>query len=111
MLLVAIGARARLMRNTSTVSSATPIAAANAAAMDAALRTAPRPRTAGKKVRPRRARAPAAPEGATAVADPGPQVLGVRSVCARTSLHRTTLWRLEQAGGFPKRRQISPGRV
>ncbi len=28
-----------------------------------------------------------------------------------TSLSRTTIWRLERAGQFPRRRQISPNRV
>ena len=33
------------------------------------------------------------------------------AVQQRTGLSRTTRWRLEKKGKFPKRRQISPGRV
>lgn len=32
-------------------------------------------------------------------------------VVEATGLSRSTLWRLERAGNFPKRRRLSPGRV
>ena len=32
-------------------------------------------------------------------------------VCDRTSLSRTTLWRLVRAGTFPKPVTVSPGRI
>lgn len=32
-------------------------------------------------------------------------------VCARVRLSRQTVWRMEAKGRFPKRVQISPGRV
>ncbi len=38
---------------------------------------------------------------------PGDRLLRVPEVCKRTGLSRTTLWRLERAGEFPRRRQIS----
>lgn len=34
-----------------------------------------------------------------------------REVRNITGLSRTTRWRMEREGGFPKRRQISPGAV
>ncbi len=41
----------------------------------------------------------------------GLRILRVREVVARTGLSRSTLWRLEQKGHFPARRQISAGAV
>jgi len=38
-------------------------------------------------------------------------LLSVAEVCRITSLSRTTVWRMERAGDFPRRRQLSPGRV
>lgn len=37
------------------------------------------------------------------------RVLRQQDVQAKVSLKRTTLWRMERAGQFPKRRQIAPG--
>ncbi len=34
-----------------------------------------------------------------------------KKVWEETGLSRTTIWRLEQAGKFPRRRQLTPGRV
>jgi prophage regulatory protein len=34
-----------------------------------------------------------------------------RAVCARTGLSRTTVWRLERAGVFPRRYRLSPHAV
>jgi predicted DNA-binding transcriptional regulator AlpA len=43
----------------------------------------------------------------------GRRILGVREVCAKTSLSRTTLWRLgrDRESGFPAAVTLSPGRV
>jgi predicted DNA-binding transcriptional regulator AlpA len=37
--------------------------------------------------------------------------IGIKEVCRITSLSRTTIWRLECAGKFARRRRISPNRV
>ena len=39
------------------------------------------------------------------------RLIGYAEVGLVTSLSRTTIWRLERAGRFPRRRQISPNRV
>ena len=39
------------------------------------------------------------------------RILSTRSVIAETGLSRTTIWRLERQGHFPKRLQLSPNRV
>lgn len=38
---------------------------------------------------------------------PPPRLLRARVVCERTGLSRTTLWRLERRGAFPRHRQLS----
>jgi prophage regulatory protein len=38
-------------------------------------------------------------------------VLGVKAVCTATTLSRSTIYRLVQAGHFPKPLQLSPRRV
>jgi len=38
-------------------------------------------------------------------------LLTIREVTRRTSLSRATVYRLEKAGDFPKRRELSRGRV
>ncbi len=43
--------------------------------------------------------------------DPAIRMLRAREVTARTQLSRSTIWRLERAGRFPARRQLSSGRV
>ena len=42
---------------------------------------------------------------------PTERLLPPAVVMDRTSLSRTTLWRLVRAGQFPKPAQVSPGRV
>ena len=37
--------------------------------------------------------------------------IGETEIKAITSLSRTTRWRLERAGNFPKKRKISPNRI
>lgn len=39
------------------------------------------------------------------------RILGVKKTIEKTDLSRSTIYRLEKAGLFPKRRQISPGRI
>ena len=39
------------------------------------------------------------------------QIISVRQCCVLTNLSRTTIWRLEQAQEFPRRRRISKNRV
>ncbi|HOM99872.1 MAG TPA: AlpA family phage regulatory protein [Acidobacteriota bacterium] len=39
------------------------------------------------------------------------QILSVKDVQAETGLGRMTIYRLEKNGQFPRRRQITPGRV
>ncbi len=39
------------------------------------------------------------------------KLLPLKEVCNRTGLSKVSIWRLEREGNFPKRRQISPGRV
>ena len=39
------------------------------------------------------------------------RMLRAKEVLVRTQLSRSTIWRLERAGVFPARRQISCGRV
>jgi prophage regulatory protein len=41
----------------------------------------------------------------------GKRILSQRAVLARVPVSRTTLWRLERDGHFPKRIQISANRV
>jgi len=43
--------------------------------------------------------------------NPSPRFLAPLVVTDRTSLSRTTLWRMVRAGKFPKPISISPGRV
>jgi predicted DNA-binding transcriptional regulator AlpA len=38
-------------------------------------------------------------------------LLDTREVCRQTSLHRNTIWKLECAGKFPRRRIIAGGKV
>ncbi len=38
-------------------------------------------------------------------------LISCREVVGRTSLSRTTLWRLVRSGSFPRSIRISPGRV
>jgi predicted DNA-binding transcriptional regulator AlpA len=42
---------------------------------------------------------------------PEKRALSHKAVLARVPVSRTTLWRMERAGQFPKRIQISPNRV
>lgn len=39
------------------------------------------------------------------------RLIGTAEVCRITSLSRTTIWRLERAGNFARRRKIAPNRV
>ena len=39
------------------------------------------------------------------------RMLNVRQVTEISGLSRTTLWRLEKGGDFPRRKQLSPRRV
>ena len=39
------------------------------------------------------------------------RMLSITEVMARTGLGRTTVWRWEKEGRFPKRRQLGPNRV
>jgi len=52
--------------------------------------------------------APTTPEHAHT---PPPRLLRARVVCERTGLSRTTLWRLERRGAFPRHRQLSANAV
>jgi Predicted transcriptional regulator len=47
----------------------------------------------------------------TATATPEKRALSHKAVLERVPVSRTTLWRMERAGQFPKRIQISPNRV
>jgi predicted DNA-binding transcriptional regulator AlpA len=40
-----------------------------------------------------------------------PRILSTKFVCVLTTLSRPTLWRLEKAGKFPEKIQLSPNRV
>lgn len=40
-----------------------------------------------------------------------PLIMDVDVVVDLTGLSKTTLWRMERRGEFPKKRNISPGRV
>ena len=58
------------------------------------------------------ARAGDSPAGHPKAAAPEPdRLIGITELCRLTSLSRTTIWRLERAGNFPRRRKISPNRV
>ena len=48
---------------------------------------------------------------ATITAPTGRRILSQKAVLERVPLSRTTLWRLERNGNFPKRIQISPNRI
>jgi len=37
--------------------------------------------------------------------------MGIERVVDKTSLSRSTIYRMERAGIFPQRRQLSPGRI
>ena len=39
------------------------------------------------------------------------RMLSIKKVTDMAGLSRTTIWRLEKSGDFPKRRQLSPRRV
>ena len=39
------------------------------------------------------------------------RLLSLRAVCALTSLSRTTVYRLQDAGAFPRSVKVSPGRI
>jgi len=39
------------------------------------------------------------------------QIIDAKLVSIKTGLSRTTIWRLERKGIFPRRIQLSPGRV
>lgn len=39
------------------------------------------------------------------------RLIGIKQTSAKTDLSRSTIYRLERRGLFPKRRQISPGRI
>lgn len=39
------------------------------------------------------------------------EIIAPKDLPRETGLSRTTCWRLERAGSFPKRIQLSPGRV
>ena len=39
------------------------------------------------------------------------RMLNIKQVTDISGLSRTTLWRLEKSGDFPRRRQLSPRRV
>lgn len=41
----------------------------------------------------------------------GARIIRMKEVAARTGLNRTTIWRLERAGNFPRRRQLGGGSV
>jgi prophage regulatory protein len=45
------------------------------------------------------------------IATPEKRALSHKAVLERVPLSRTTLWRMERAGQFPKRIQLSPNRV
>lgn len=47
----------------------------------------------------------------TAVITPATRVLSLKTVLARVPLSRTTLWRLEREGLFPRRIKLSDNRV
>jgi prophage regulatory protein len=42
---------------------------------------------------------------------PNDRLISTRAVCALTSLSRSTLWRLSQAGKFPTPVRLTTGRV
>ena len=48
-----------------------------------------------------------APTASEPAPTPPPRLLRARAVCERTGLSRTTLWRLERRGAFPRHRQLS----
>lgn len=39
------------------------------------------------------------------------RIVRAKEACLLTGLSRTTLWRLEKAGQFPKHRKLGPGSV
>ena len=39
------------------------------------------------------------------------EILDAKAVSIRIGLSKTTIWRLERKGAFPRRIQLSPGRV
>ena len=39
------------------------------------------------------------------------KMMRVKEVCQMTGLSRSTIWRMERAGSFPKHYLLSPGRV
>ena len=41
----------------------------------------------------------------------GDRLLDVKQVSDRTTLHRNTIWELERAGNFPRRRQVTANKV
>ena len=47
----------------------------------------------------------------TATATPGKRILSQETVLEKVPVSRTTLWRMERAGNFPKRIQISANRI
>jgi prophage regulatory protein len=42
---------------------------------------------------------------------PGKRVLSQQAVLEKVPVSRTTLWRMERTGDFPKRMKISPNRI
>jgi prophage regulatory protein len=56
-------------------------------------------------------RSQTAASGEVSVADVVEEALFEREVVARVKMSRTTIWREECAGRFPRRRQLSRGRV
>lgn len=39
------------------------------------------------------------------------KIIGQNEICEITGLSRSTIWRMERDGQFPKRRQVSPSRI
>ena len=47
----------------------------------------------------------------TATATPGKRILSHATVLEKVPVSRTTLWRMERAGDFPKRIKVSKNRI
>jgi prophage regulatory protein len=59
----------------------------------------------------RRVLAPTTPNHSTPEPEGPPRLLRFPSVYARTGLSRSTIWRLERRGAFPRHRRISRNAV
>jgi prophage regulatory protein len=78
------------------------------------IRSTPPRRSADRDARPQRTSELRNDLGASLRHSESPIVLRLirlRDVCYRTGLSRTTIWRLERRGAFPKHRQISSNAV